>query len=73
MPSKNKGRLTSRDDHIIERWASACEAKNGCDFCPYQAECEETVDKLIGRVHLVTQSGVTASKTRGRPRVLATA
>jgi hypothetical protein len=59
-------RLTAEEDHILERWAAACGHVHECDSCPLSTACEKASDKMVARVHLITQSGVTAYKGRVR-------
>lgn len=73
MRSNKKGaKLTSEEDHVLEKWAAACSEKHGeCGLCQHTEVCEHLADKLIGRVHLVTQSGVTACKGKARSQAVA--
>jgi hypothetical protein len=60
------GKLTAAEDHILERWASACGHVHECDLCPFNTDCQKLADKLVGKVHLITQSGATAYRGRVR-------
>ena len=50
--------ISSQEDKLIERWASSCGRIHDCNDCQDNAACQRLGDKLVGKVHLVTESGI---------------